>query len=123
MSKPTDLRQALYRARATMAEGSLTASEWAGSSNTSNALLGFQKIDRIMQSGVEDADKALIEHEQTNIFKIWVCSVCGNHKLPSPDPDGQEETPKCGHWMSISDPTPAFVDEKEMELVTVERID
>lgn len=115
MSK--ELRQALYRARATMAEGSSACSNWASAS--SHGLMGFQQIDCLMQDGVEDADKALIDYEHTHIFHLWVCPDCGTYQFPEPDPDGSESTPECHcHFFP-----PGEQDGIEMEKVMVERMD
>lgn len=97
-----DLREGLYRARATMAEMSRTASEWGGAQ--SHCLMGFQQVDKLAQDGVEDADKTLIEYEQTNIFELWVCADCNEYELP-----GFDDEPYCHH--------------KPMKKVRVERMD
>lgn len=112
-----DLREVLYRARATMAESARKCSEWAGTSNTSNLTLGYREIDRMMQEGVEDLDRALIDYEQVSIFKLWVCASCGDHEAYEPDPDQeQQETPFCRNSFLHADEL------VPMELVTVERI-
>jgi hypothetical protein len=78
-----ELREALYRARATMAgvaqRCSLEADEHLGS------LEFLQSVDRSMQAGVEDADRVLIEYEKTKIFKLWLCEHCGSYQLPHED--------------------------------------
>lgn len=104
------LRNALYRARATMAEGSRKCSEWGGAEHHTGALMGFQQIDRLMQDGVEDTDRALIEHEQTNIFHLWLCRVCGDYELPY------------GDLRELADDTAHVCHDQPMEKVQVERI-
>lgn len=100
-----------------MAEVSHKCSEWGGSSNTSSLVMGFQEIDRLVQNGVEDADKTLIEYEKTHIFHLWVCPKCGSYQFPESEPDGSETTPEC-HCNFLS-----YEDGIEMEKVMVERMD
>lgn len=89
-SPSKELREALYRARASLAEVTHKCSEWGGLCHHTGELMGFQQIDRLCQDAVEDADKVLIEHEQVNIFDLWVCGVCNTYELPS-----DEEEPYC----------------------------
>lgn len=90
-----ELREALYRARASIAEVSHKCSEWGGLVHNTGALMGFQQIDKLCQDAVEDADMALIQHEQQNIFDLWLCQVCGTYELPS-----DEEEPYC-HFQAM----------------------
>lgn len=101
IAKP--LFNALYRARASLAEVTGKCSEWGGASHHTGDLMGFQQIDLLARNAIEDADKVLIDHEQVNIFRLWYCDACHTYELP-----GDEEEPYC-HF-------------KPMEKVQVERI-
>lgn len=99
-----------------MAEGSGKCSSWSDQTYA-NSVTGFQEIDRLMQNGVEDADKALIEYEKTQIFHLWVCPGCGTYQLPEySDQEGEESAPECQHGFGYDEPY-------EMEKVHVERMD
>ena len=112
MSK--DLCQALYRARATMAQATSLCSRFADAPITKVEFIdALRTIDTSMQNGVEDADRALIEYEQTHIFHLWVCPKCGSYQLPE---YGEEGAPECHHGFDDSE----WV---EMDKVMVERMD
>lgn len=115
-----ELRDALYRARATMAEGSHIASSWGNAQQP--CLEGFQQIDRSMQAGVEDADRALIEYEKTRIFHLWVCPSCGSYQLPDNREGIEEGVPECSCGRFFGDPVSGDPG-VEMEKVMVERMD
>lgn len=85
MELANPLYEALYRARATMAEVSKRCSNEAHEHLGSLEFL--QSIDRSMQAGVEDADRFIIEHEQINIFKLWYCDKCYTYQLPQEGED------------------------------------
>jgi hypothetical protein len=96
VDKPSkELREALYRARASLAQVTHMCAEWGGKMHNQGALMGFQQIDRTCQDAVEDADKVLIAHEQVNIFDLWYCNVCHTYELPS-----DEEEPHC-HFQAM----------------------
>lgn len=114
-----ELREALYRARATMAEASRTCAE-AFDPFATPALVRLKEIDRSMQAGVEDADRALIEYEKTNIFHLWVCEHCGTYQLP--DGNDEDGPPECNHGMFFEDPSLGS-SASEMTKVMVERMD
>lgn len=81
------LWEALYRVRATLAEGSRKCSEFGGAEKHTGALMAFQQIDRLMQEGVEDIDRVLIEHEQKNIVPMWHCRKCGSYEFEGGEDD------------------------------------
>lgn len=87
--------------------------------HNTGALMGFQQIDRTVQSAVEDADKALIDHEHDNILALWYCEKCHTYQFPSPDDD--IGPPECAHGMFFEDPS-LGAEASEMIKVQLERI-
>lgn len=122
MSK--ELRGALYRARASMAEvTNLCSAFTTDGTNKGEHRIGFQQIDRAMQNAVEDADEALINYEKTHIFHLWVCPSCGTYQLPEySSQNGEEGIPECSCGKLFGDPVSGDPG-TEMQKVHVERMD